>query len=422
MASSRKRAYGSGSVFVRGGAFYGKWRVDGQQVKRKLGPVKGPDAPHGLTRNRAEGKLRELMSAVEPPPAHPAVDVAAAGAAYLDHLDHLEHVMQRKRTTIQDYRIMLDRHLRPFFGTAPIGTITPEHVSKLLATKRRDGLSANTVKNLLNFLHTLFKFAVRRQWAPRNPVDFVDRPPSPPSDPDIRFLDREELEALLRAVDTDLLGPTDHALWLTAAMTGLRQGELAALRWRDVDWTARLVRVRRSFSRGQWTTPKSRRSVRAVPMPDRVGAELARHFERSYYQHDDDLVFAHPQTGKPYDASKMRTRFKAALKRAGLRPLRFHDLRHTYGTLMAAAGAPLRTLQGWMGHRDYKTTEVYADFAPDPSQGALWAERAFGAGSSRHLTTAPANPAGSPAATPHSLTHDAPYLAAPMRLADGGPT
>ena len=74
-------------------------------------------------------------------------------------------------------------------------------------------------------------------------------------------------------------------------------------------------------------------------------------------------------------------RFKAALKRAGLRDLRFHDLRHTYGTRMAAAGTPLRTLQGWMGHRGYKTTEIYADFAPDPTQGAVWAQRAFGAAS-----------------------------------------
>ena len=375
MGGQRERAYGSGSVFVRGDAYYGKWRVGGQQVKRKLGPAKSPDAPHGLTRKRAEAKLRELMSSIGPPPAHPTVDLAAAGAAYLEHL---EHVMQRKRTTIQDYRIMLRRHLCPSFGSAPIGTITPDQVTRLLAAKRREGLSANTVKNLSSFLHALLKFSVRRQWALRNPVDFVDRPPSPSSDPDIRFLDREELEALLWAAGSDLLGPTDRALWLTAAMTGLRQGELAALRWRDVDWTARLVRVRSSFSRGQWTTPKSRRSVRAVPMPDRVAAELARHFERSCYQHDDDLVFAHQHSGNPYDASKMRTRFKAALKRAELRPLRFHDLRHTYGTLMAAAGAPLRTLQGWMGHRDHKTTEVYADFAPDPSQGAVWAERAFG--------------------------------------------
>jgi integrase len=165
---------------------------------------------------------------------------------------------------------------------------------------------------------------------------------------------------------------------MAAAMTGLRQGELAALRWRDVDWTAGLVRVRRSYSRGQYTTPKSRRSSRAVPLVDRVARELELHFQRSAYTGDDDLVFCHPHSGRPYDASKSRARFKEALKRAGLRPLRFHDLRHTYGTRMAAAGTPLRTLQGWMGHRDYKTTEIYADFAPDPTQGALWARRAFG--------------------------------------------
>ena len=84
------------------------------------------------------------------------------------------------------------------------------------------------------------------------------------------------------------------------------------------------------------------------------------------------------EAATPYDASKSRVRLKDALKRAELRELRFHDLRHTYGTLMAAAGTPLRTLQGWMGRGDYKTTEIYADFAPDPSQGAMWAERASG--------------------------------------------
>ena len=113
-------------------------------------------------------------------------------------------------------------------------------------------------------------------------------------------------------------------------------------------------------------------------MADRVAGELERHFQGSAYVHDDDLVFCHPHSGRPYDASKSRVRFKQALAQAGLRPLRFHDLRHTYGTRMAAAGTPLRTLQGWMGHRDYKTTEIYADFAPDPTQGAVWAQRAFG--------------------------------------------
>ncbi len=117
----------------------------------------------------------------------------------------------------------------------------------------------------------------------------------------------------------------------------------------------------------------------AIPQADFEEAlGLLSRATRSAYTGDDDLVFCHPHSGRPYDASKSRVRFKEALERAGLRPLRFHDLRHTYGTRMAAAGTPLRTLQGWMGHRDYKTTEIYADFAPDPTQGALWARRAFG--------------------------------------------
>src|SRR5436189_1163698 len=91
-----------------------------------------------------------------------------------------------------------------------------------------------------------------------------------------------------------------------------------------------------------------------------------------------DLVFAHPPTGGPYDASRLRKRFYEALARAGVRRVRFHGLRHTFGTRMAAAGAPLRTIQEWMGHRDHSTTLIYADYAPDPSQGAAWAARAFG--------------------------------------------
>jgi integrase len=79
-----------------------------------------------------------------------------------------------------------------------------------------------------------------------------------------------------------------------------------------------------------------------------------------------------------YDPAKLRKRFVGAARRAGLRPVRFHDLRHTFGTRMAAAGAPLRAIQEWMGHSDYRTTSIYADYAPDPSQGAMYAVKAFG--------------------------------------------
>jgi integrase len=164
-------------------------------------------------------------------------------------------------------------------------------------------------------------------------------------------------------------------------MTGLRQGELLALRWRDVDWVAARVRVADNFPRGRSDridSPKSHEG-RSVPMADRVAGELERLFQRSAYQ-GDDLVFCHPHTGHVLDASKVRKRFAEALEAAQVRRITFHELRHTFGTQLAAARVPLRTIQEWMGHQDGKTTEIYRHYAPDPDGGAAQIEAAFNRG------------------------------------------
>jgi integrase len=119
----------------------------------------------------------------------------------------------------------------------------------------------------------------------------------------------------------------------------------------------------------------------------RLATELERHFQATEWQGDDDLVFGHPVFNTPLDRSALRRRFKRSLARACVRKVRFHDLRHTFGTRMAAAGTPLRTLQEWMGHRDFKTTLIYADYQPSARE-AEFVERAFGA------------PATTPGATP----------------------
>ena len=378
-----KRAYGSGSIVEERGSWYGKWRVGDRQVKRRLGPVRPVGSSEGLTRKQAEAALRRKMSEVKILAPEERIDFGQAAERYVHHV---EHVLKRKASTVQDYRIMIRRHLAPHFHTTAIDRIKPEDIASYISTKSSAGLAVKTITNHLNFAHGVFQFAIKRGWATTNPVAATDRPRAVQADPDIRFLNSEELEALLRAVPSEgTLGPTDHALYTLAAMTGLRQGELVALRWRDIDWTAGVVRVRRNYTRGEWGTPKSRRSSRAVPMADRAAAELERHFQRSAYQADDNLVFCHPHTGNPYDASKLRDRFYDAMKTAGMEQrcgreggITFHSLRHTFGTRMAAVGVPMRTLQEWMGHRDFTTTLVYADFAPDPAGGAAFAERAFG--------------------------------------------
>lgn len=378
-----RRGYGSGSLIQDRGSWYGKWRVGRRQVKRHLGMVRPAGSSEGITRKQAEEALRRVMS--EERQFAPDGRVTFEQAAEL-YIHHVEHVMVRKASTVKDYRIISAKHLVPHFQPKTLEKITPEDVVSYIAVKRHAGLAVKTVTNHLIFAHGVFRFALRRGWTNTNPVAETDRPRVAQADPDIRYLSREELEALLRAVPTDdVLGPTEYALYTVAAMTGLRQGELVALRWRDIDWTAGVVRVRRTFSRGEWGTPKSRRSSRAVPLADRAARELEHHFQRSAYKADDETVFCHPHTGNPYDASKLRERFYDAMRAAGMGHrvgrqggITFHSLRHTFGTRMAAVGVPMRTLQEWMGHRDFTTTLIYADFAPDPSGGAAFAQKAFG--------------------------------------------
>jgi integrase len=378
-----RRTYGTGSIISKGANYYGKWRIGDRQIMRKLGPIRTVGTSDGLTKAQAEARMRKLIGEIthSAPQGRLTFDEVAGR-----YVDHVENVMGRKPSTIRDYRIIVRKHLAPWFGGKAISRITSDQVADYITIKARHGLSAKTISNHLTLAHGVFQFALKRGLTTSNQVAAVDRPRAAGPNPDFRYLRLEELEALLRAVPEDLFGPTDRSLYVTAAMTGLRQGELAALRWRDVDWTAGVIRVRRTYSRSEWGTPKSRRSSRAVPMADRVATELERHFQRSSFRGDDDLVLPHPQTGNPYDASKMRKRFYDAMRAAALGHLigrengiTFHSLRHTYGTRMAAAGTPMRTLQEWMGHRSVQTTEIYADFLPDQALGRALTDRAFGA-------------------------------------------
>ena len=173
--------------------------------------------------------------------------------------------------------------------------------------------------------------------------------------------------ALVRAAGDE----QDAAIYLTAAFTGLRRGELVALRWRDVDFAAHRIRVCGSYAGGQLTTPKSGK-VRSVPLAPAVAEALARLGQREFLVDEDDLVF--PGIAGGYlDASALLKRYKRALAAAGLRPLRFHDLRHTFGTTMIRKADIVR-VQEWMGHADIETTRKYLHFVPRPDDARLVAE------------------------------------------------
>ena len=369
-----KRPNGAGELHIKHGSYYGRWVTPaGGKTNRKIGPVRTPGTNQGLTRTQAEKRLRELMGTIQTT-TDPTRTVQTAGRALLERLE----ARGSAKSHIESVESHLRVHLVPFFGDKPLDRIDEDDVTRFAARLRRSGRAPKTVRNVASTLHSVFELARRRRWVASNPCTLADLP-APTQTKDIRYLRHDELAAVLDyGVPDDDWAFLERPLYLMAAMTGLRQGELLALRWHDLDVAAVKVRVRRAFVRGEYKEPKSVRGSRGVPMAAELERALSALRAESNFAAEDDLVFAHPFTGGPLGRSVVRRRFQRACRRAGVRVVRFHDLRHTFGTRVAASGeVSLRTLQEWMGHRDAKTTLIYADYQPSEREAEI-VSRAFG--------------------------------------------
>ena len=362
----------SGHVYRVDGArravWYAKYRLpDGRQVKKRIGPAWGARGrpPEGYyTKRQAEEWLRELLHQADRGelPGQHRTGVTFADASE-EWVRYIEFDRERKPSTVQGYRWILRSQLLPAFGDLPIETITTEMIERWIASL---GGAASSRRKALVLLHGVLRRS-RKLWGlSANAASEVEKPPVSRSG-EIQVFSPEEIRALVRAAGSE----QDAAIYLTAAFTGLRMGELIALSWRDVDFAGSAIRVRASYAAGALTTPKSGK-VRAVPMAPDVASALARLGQRRDWVGADDRVFP-GETGGFLDGSALRRRYKAALVGAGLRPLRFHDLRHTFGTRMIAK-ADIRRVQEWMGHADIQTTMRYLHYTPRAEDAALVAE------------------------------------------------
>jgi integrase len=335
---------------------------------RKVGPARSPGERDRLTKAQAEERFRRMRNVDRrPETGGDRVTMAQAGEELSRRLEVRGRKKSHRLTVASDLR----NHIAPFFAGKPLDQIEPADVERYIASKLRT-LSPKTVRNHLGTMHSVFELGLRMGWCERNPVKLADRPVVKQTETRIKFLEQPELEQLLAAsYPTDAFSSIEPTLYLTAAMTGLRQGELIGLRWRDVDLDARRVRVVAPYVRGEFGDPKSEGSGRSLPLATRVVEALSELRERSAYAHESELVFAHPESGRPLDRSKLVRRFKQATERAEVRQITFHELRHTFGTRMASAGVPLRTIQHWMGHADAKTTQVYAHYQPSEAEAEV---------------------------------------------------
>jgi integrase len=387
----------SGHVFRRHGArgdvWYAKYRVPGgRQVKRRIGPAwteRGRPAQAFFTKRTAEAWLSEVLEQARRGELAGMVRTDATFADAADeYIRWLREDRQRKPSTLRDYRSIINAHLLPAFGSERLEDMTTDQVEAWSAKLAARGTMNNRTRlKILTVLHGVMKRAVRVWKLPRNPVSDVEKPVQHRS-VGIEVFSPEDVMALVRQAASE----QDAAIYLVAAFTGLRRGELVALRWRDVDFPRSHIRVTASYTEGGLSTPKSGKA-RSVPMAPVVAETLAKLAESSS---DDGLVFPGSH-GAYLDASALYRRYKAALVRAGLRDLRFHDLRHTFGTqVIGNPQVSILQLKEWMGHADIDTTMKYLHYAPRPGDAALIAT-AFGGAASAAPNAWPASPQASPA-------------------------
>jgi integrase len=377
-------AHATGHVEIRdrggGPVFYAKLKLpDGTQPRRRLGRVwtKRSRPPAGyLTRAQAEARLQAILagddSMVNLSPSR-----VTFKAACEERLRYLRDDKQRKRSTMADYSNVIDHDVLPYFGEdTPVEDIDTHDVDALkdhLLTR----VSHRTAQKILVILHGVMARAKRKGWITVNPCEDAEKVTVKRTD-DFNVLSVEEVHAVASEAASELL----RAVFLTAAFTGLRMGELLALRWRHIDFASRILHVQRNYVEGEEDTPKSHRR-RSVPVSDQAVVVLEALSRREHFTGPDDLVLC-DEVGHHLDDNTVRDEFYAALERAGLGHLRyveppshanpkgvmrddpivFHDLRHTFGTQCAARGIDLRKIQAWMGHADIQTTMRYLHYVP----------------------------------------------------------
>jgi integrase len=270
-----------------------------------------------------------------------------------------------KYATQKHYRYILDVHLVPTFGKARLSDIKREWIQSFLATKLATGLAWKTVKHIRGVLGRTLSSAEDWGYITHNPALKTKLPRRPIRQTSKAILTPREFGQL-----RGQLQEPSRSIATLLVLTGLRIGELLALRWKCVDLDGRTLRVAETVYDGHFDTPKSQRSARLIPLA--VEACAALKMWRPPDAQPDSLVF-HTEVGTAVDRHNLlRRQLRPACKKLGLSGITWHSLRHSHATLLDAAGAPLGTVQALLGHSTPDITrEVYLHAIPEDQRRAV---------------------------------------------------
>lgn len=269
------------------------------------------------------------------------------------------------------YGVWLRNQLIPFFGSQPISSIRIEDVQRFKAEVQKQ-LEPQSIKCCLQLLRQLLSYAVDWGYARENVAAKVKVPRIPQQE--MGYLTADEVRLFLSKAPTHMY----YTLFLTAITTGMRISEIVAIKWQNVDWNSSRYYVRESYSyvpkvKGL-KPPKTEGSYASVDLSPACIEALRIHRSQQAEarlsvgpnRRDNDLVFPNPTGGVLDPSTVIRRYFHRMLEDAGLRRLRFHDLRHTTATLLLSQGEPIKYVQRQLRHSSAQTTlDRYAHVLPD---------------------------------------------------------
>jgi integrase len=376
VATTRRRQRarrGSGSITPRGQRFFARVDLgldaDGKRIRR----------------NRSFDTRREAQAWIDQQRSHSEELILPVADQRLDEYLRwwLEHEAPKGKpgraplaaTTLQGYRINVERHLIPALGQKRVGQLTVSDLDVFANRKLAEGYAPSTVNRIRETLRSALSTAVRQDRLTRNVARYgggVGAAP-PPVD---RFSD-EELGAILTAARNELYYP----IILLLARTGLRIGEACGLRWRDLALRtipARLTVVWQLDKWGQIVDPKSPTSRRTIPLREEVVSELVRWRELQerwadrlgeHFENEHGLAFT-TRTGRPISKRNIARSFERACKTAGVDHGTLKTLRSTVATQLAEGGLHPRKAQTFLGHAHMSTTMKYYTAVSDVDDAA----------------------------------------------------
>ena len=352
---AKKRANGEGNIRKRkDGRWEGRYTAgyDAKTGKRIIKNVLGK------TQAEVKEKLKRALEETN------GLDISRAAdeytvASWLRTWYELYTKPNVRTATANRYQLIIEQYTVPRIGNIKLKKLTTRHLQKLYKEllesgrihvgKNQDkGLSTTTVHSVHLMLHCALDRAVKERLISRNPCEDCIVPK--PRKLDMKILPPEHMKAYLEAADRRGLLP----MFYLELVSGLRKGELVALRWDDLDVKSKTISVSRQYVRNpdgslELTRPKTENSIRLVSIPqtavDLLIQEHGKHPDSPY-------LFPSPLTGEMYHPDSVVNLHKKILRDAGLEHLRFHDLRHTFATTALQNGVDVKTVSSMLGHYD----------------------------------------------------------------------